>query len=163
MTSWLSFLKSSRLKHCEILLSSFAWFQFLVTLLITHSSSASQDCPQRSSLMVLMIDEAGCLYRVLLWTPNFLLQAYMAPWGQCCVHASLYREPVTSESVLCLHSRTHLFSVGFQMSCNRSLITYNTLADCVHQRLSENYQYDTTHHQSYDKTYQCDTRTSIHH
>ena len=24
-------------------------------------------------------------------------------------------------------------------------------------------QYDTTHHQSYDKTYQCDPRTSIHH
>lgn len=54
MTSWLSFLKSSKLKHCEILLSSFEWFQFLVTLLITHSSSAFQDCPQRTSLEVLM-------------------------------------------------------------------------------------------------------------
>ena len=184
MTSWLSFLKSSRLKHCEI--------QFWVISVLGYITDHS------FIFRTVLRDLAWWYWWSWLSVPGPLVKAKfssagMAPEASAGPVLLCTGEPVTSESVLRLHSHTHLFSVGFHMSCIRSLITYNTGSLCASetirklsvwhyvsselwQDLSEwrpyiytslvpwrYWQYDTTHHQSYDKTYQCDTRTCAYH
>ena len=53
----------------------------------TYYSWAFQDCPQTPSLMVLM----NLLICTMFSLEPQSFSADMAPWGQCCVHASLYR------------------------------------------------------------------------
>ena len=73
-----------------------AWFLTHLALILfgifdrnssPFSSSAFQDCPQMSSLLVLM--KLVVCSRSSVETQTF--SARVVPWGQCCVRDSLYR------------------------------------------------------------------------